>query len=141
MGLAIVWWLSMAMAMQMNKTLVLLLSACVIFNVSAQNFQKSLPEPANCKGVITLGALDAENKIEVYSALDPRTVIYAPDGGKQLPSSANWANNKLMVATYELDFLDQERPASLERGVGTSFAAPIVSGFISLWLSHQPNKQ
>jgi serine protease len=114
-----------------------------IFVVAAagNNFQKPLPEPANCKGVISVGALDAENKIEVYSALDPRTVIYAPGGGKQLSSSANWANNKLMVATYELDFLGQERPASLERGVGTSFAAPIVSGFISLWLSHQPNKQ
>jgi EAL domain-containing protein (putative c-di-GMP-specific phosphodiesterase class I) len=105
-----------------------------IFVVAAagNNFQKPLPEPANCKGVISVGALDAENKIEVYSALDPRTVIYAPGGGKQLSSSANWANNKLMVATYELDFLGQERPASLERGVGTSFAAPIVSGFISL---------
>jgi serine protease len=114
-----------------------------IFIVAAagNNFHKPLPEPANCKGVISVGALDAENKIEVYSALDPRTVMYAPGGGKRLSTSAYWSHNKLMVATYELDFLGQERPAALERGVGTSFAAPIVSGFISLWLSHQPNKQ
>lgn len=46
-----------------------------------------------------------------------------------------------MVATYELDFLGNERPAAALRGVGTSFAAPIVSGFVSLWLSHHPNKQ
>jgi serine protease len=114
-----------------------------IFVVAAagNNFHKPLPEPANCSGVFSIGALDAENKIEIYSALDPRTTLYAPGGGKKLSIEANWAINKLMVATYELDFLGNERAAALERGVGTSFAAPIVSGFISLWLSHNPTKQ
>jgi serine protease len=113
-----------------------------IFVIAAagNNFHKPLPEPANCAGVISVGALDAENQIEVYTALDPRTVVYAPGGGKRLTSDANWANNKLMVATYELDFFGIEKPAALERGVGTSFAAPVVAGFISLWLSHHPNK-
>lgn len=113
-----------------------------IFVVAAagNNFHKPLPEPANCKGVISVGAVDAENKIEVYSAMDPRTVIYAPGGGKRLEGEASWSINKLKVATYELDFTGQEKPAALMRGVGTSFAAPIVSGFISLWLSNQPDK-
>lgn len=114
-----------------------------IFIVAAagNNFHKPLPEPANCSGVFSIGALDAENQIEVYSALDPRTTLYAPGGGKKLSAEAKWAVNKLMVATYELDFLGNERAAALERGVGTSFAAPVVSGFISLWLSHNPTKQ
>jgi serine protease len=114
-----------------------------VFIVAAagNNFHKPLPEPANCNGVISVGALDAENHIEVYSALDPRTSLYAPGGGKRLSFNANWAINKLMVATYDLDFLGNERSAALERGVGTSFASPIVAGFISLWLSHNPNKQ
>lgn len=114
-----------------------------IFIVAAagNNFHKPLPEPANCNGVFSIGALDAENQIEVYSALDPRTTLYAPGGGKKLSADANWAVNKLMVATYDLDFLGNERAAALERGVGTSFAAPVVSGFISLWLSHNPAKQ
>lgn len=113
-----------------------------VFVVAAagNNFHKPLPEPANCNGVFSIGALDAENNIEVYSALDPRTTLYAPGGGKKLSVNANWAVNKLMVATYDLDFLGNERPATLERGVGTSFAAPIVAGFISLWLSHTPEK-
>jgi serine protease len=113
-----------------------------VFVVAAagNNFHKPLPEPANCKGVISVGAVDAENRIETYSALDPRTILYAPGGGKRLPSGAYWASNKLMVATYDLDLLGSERSAALERGVGTSFAAPIVAGFISLWLSHQPQK-
>jgi serine protease len=114
-----------------------------VFVVAAagNNFHKPLPEPANCKGVISVGAVDAENKIEVYSALDARTTLYAPGGGKRLSGSADWSINKLKVATYELDFTGQERAAALYRGVGTSFAAPVVSGFISLWLSHAPDKQ
>ena len=114
-----------------------------VFIVAAagNNFHKPLPEPANCNGVFSVGALDAENHIEVYSALDPRTSLYAPGGGKRLQADAYWAVNKLMVATYDLDFLGNERSAALERGVGTSFAAPVVAGFISLWLSHNPHKQ
>jgi serine protease len=114
-----------------------------IFIVAAagNNFHKPLPEPANCNGVISVGALDAENNIEIYSALDPRTVLYAPGGGKRLQTDAYWGGNKLKIATYDLDFLGNERPAALERGVGTSFAAPIVAGFISLWLSHHPDKK
>jgi serine protease len=111
-----------------------------VFLVAAagNNFHKPLFEPANCQGVISVGAVDAENRIEAYSALDSRTVVYAPGGGKQLQSRYEWAINKLRVATIELDFLGRERPAALYRGVGTSFAAPIVAGFVSLWLSYQP---
>ena len=113
-----------------------------IFVVAAagNHFQKSLQEPANCKGVISVGALDAQNQIASYSALDPRTVIYAPGGGPSLSGSAEWSVNKLKVASYEPNFIGQERPSSDYRAVGTSYAAPIVAGFISLWLSHHPQK-
>ncbi len=113
-----------------------------IFVVAAagNHFQKSLQEPANCKGVVSVGALDAQNHIAPYSALDPRTVVYAPGGGPSLSDSAKWSVNKLKVASYEPNFIGQERPSSDYRGVGTSYAAPIVAGFISLWLSHHPEK-
>ena len=113
-----------------------------IFVVAAagNHFQKSLQEPANCKGVVSVGALDAQNHIAPYSALDPRTVVYAPGGGPSLSGSAEWSVNKLKVASYEPNFIGQERPSSDYRGVGTSYAAPIVAGFISLWLSHHPEK-
>ncbi len=125
------------------QALVNQLTAKGIFVVAAagNNFQKPLQEPANCQGVIAVGAVDAENRIEVYSALDPRTPIYAPGGGKSLQSGLPWGINKLRVATYDLDFFGRERANALDRGVGTSYAAPLVSGFIALWLSHQPHKK
>jgi len=111
-----------------------------VFLVAAagNNFHKPLQEPANCQGVVSVGSVDAKNRIEVYSAMDPRTQIYAPGGGKALDSRLPWAVNKLRVATYDLDFLGRERANALDRGVGTSYAAPVVAGFIALWLSHQP---
>ena len=111
-----------------------------IVAAAGNNFHKPLHEPANCTGVISVGALNAENRIEVYSALDPRTFVYAPGGGASLPVNADWAVNKLKVATYELDFVGNERATTRFRGVGTSYSAPVVAGFISLWLSHHPHK-
>jgi serine protease len=111
-----------------------------IFIVAAvgNTYGRKLAEPANCAGVISVGAVDAENNIESYSALDPRTVIYAPGGGKDLSVNAPWHSNKLKVASFDLDFKGDEKPLGVERGMGTSYAAPLVSGFVSLLLSHHP---
>ena len=113
-----------------------------IFVVAAagNNYQKKLLEPANCQGVISVGALDAQNRIADYSALDARTVIYAPGGGPTLSGNEQWSMNKLKVASYENLTNGQDRPSASYRGVGTSYAAPIVAGYISLWLSHSPEK-
>ena len=110
-----------------------------VFVVAAagNNFQKTLNEPANCPGVISVGAVDADNRITDYSALDPRTTLYAPGG-----TEARWGQGpaqKLRVATFKLDIWGQEHANASDRGLGTSFAAPLVSGFVSLWLSHQPD--
>jgi serine protease len=112
-----------------------------IFVVAAvgNTFGKRLAEPANCRGVISVGAVDAENNIEKYSALDPRTTIYAPGGGKRMSVDAPWRVNKLKVATFDVDFKGEESPASLFNGVGTSYASPLVAGFVSLLLSHKPD--
>jgi serine protease len=111
-----------------------------VFVVAAvgNTFGKKLAEPANCEGVISVGAVDPENNIESYSALDARTVIYAPGGGRRLNEDSNWQANKLKVASFDVDAKGEENPVGLARGVGTSYAAPLVSGFISLLLSHRP---
>jgi len=110
-----------------------------VFVVAAvgNTFGKKLAEPANCEGVISVGAVDAENNIESYSALDARTVIYAPGGGKNLSGNTSWHGNKLKVASYDVDFKGDETPLGASRGVGTSYAAPLVSGFLSLLLSYR----
>lgn len=113
-----------------------------IFIVAAagNNFQKNLAEPANCSGVISVGAVSADNRIERYSALDPRTTLYAPGGGSRLDTSAVWSVNKIRVASYELTMIGQEKSVVMDKGVGTSYAAPVVAGYLSLWLSHHPEK-
>jgi serine protease len=113
-----------------------------IFVVAAagNSYQKTLREPANCKGVISVGALDAQNRIADYSALDPRTVIYAPGGGPALSANAQSSIKELKVASDERFLNGQYRSASPYGGAGTSYAAPIVAGYISLWLSYWPEK-
>ena len=106
---------------------------------AGNNFQRPLAEPANCEGVISVGALSAENKIENYSALDPRTSIYTAGGGPNLTVNQEWAINKLRVATAEVSLGGVEKFTVSDKGIGTSFAAPLVSGFLSLWLSYRPN--
>lgn len=105
---------------------------------AGNNFQRALAEPANCDGVISVGALSAENQIANYTALDPRTTIYTVGGGPPLRNNTPWANNKLRVATIEVGLAGTENLVVADKGIGTSFAAPLVSGFLSLWLSHRP---
>lgn len=113
-----------------------------IFVVAAagNTYHKPLLEPANCKGVISVGALDANNRVTNYSALDPRIVLYAPGGGADLQDNVKWSVNKLKVAVFEPDTSGKEVPIAGYRGIGTSYAASIVTGFVSLWLSYQPQK-
>jgi hypothetical protein len=78
--------------------------------------------------------------------LPGQDLIDLPNIETDLPLTATTCNDKSMglpdfVATYDLDMTGNERPSALFREVGTSYAAPVVSGFISLWLSHNPNKQ
>jgi serine protease len=121
----------------LQNLLDLLLERNVFVVAAAGNtFGKKLTEPANCRGVISVGAVDAENNIQDYSALDPRTTIYAPGGGNRIDGFQPWSVNKLKVATFELSFIGDEVPTVAFGGVGTSYAAPLVSGFISLLLSH-----
>jgi serine protease len=111
-----------------------------IFVVSAagNRYGKSMLEPANCKGVISVGSIDFGNKISSYSAIDPRISIYASGGEIQTDSTKPTGLKKLRVATFQTNTLGYETPVAFEKGVGTSYSSALVSGFISLMLSWNP---
>jgi serine protease len=112
-----------------------------IFIVAAggNTFGKRLQEPANCKGVISVGAVNALLELESYSALDERTTLYAPGGGPKLERLEPWAINRLRVATEVVPRFAPVQLKGEDRGVGSSFAAPIVSGFLALLKSVRPD--
>lgn len=126
---------------QLQQTIDRIIAKNIFVVVAAgNNFNKPLNEPANCNGVISVGSVSADNRVERHSALDSRTVIYAPGGGTRIKSDQAWALNRIRIASYESNAFGQERAVVKDTGVGTSYAAPIVSGYLSLWLSYFPNK-
>lgn len=96
--------------------------------VAAGNtFHQRLREPANCKGVISVGAVDRNNQVANYSALDERTVVYAQGG--TISRSASNPGDK--IATFNLSAAGSEVARVEFRRVGTSYAAPLVSGLLA----------
>lgn len=85
--------------------------------------------PANCSGVITVGAHNRQGELTTYSNFGRRIDISAPagDGGKS-DSSTSLSN----------DGTTTPASASYQQEVGTSFSAPLVAGTISMMLARNP---
>jgi len=85
--------------------------------------------PANCSGVITVGAHDRTGDRTFYSNFGRRIDISAPSGngddGDAMVSLSNTGVTTPADATYR-------------NAVGTSFSAPMVSGTVSLMLARNP---
>jgi serine protease len=86
--------------------------------------------PANCSGVITVGALGRSGDRASYSNFGLRIDIGAPGGdvdedGQLLSTHAEGAT---IPGEFNYDY-----------GIGTSFSAPLVSGTVSLMLARNPN--
>ncbi len=86
--------------------------------------------PGNCSGVINVGALSRGGDRAGYSNWGRRVDVSAPGGDidddGQILSTHYTGSNSPGEPTYE-------------RGIGTSFAAPLVSGTLSLMLARNPN--
>ena len=83
--------------------------------------------PANCPGVIAVGAVDADAALAPYSAFSSRIDVLAP-GGDDTGRAADWI--------LSLDGGDDEGHAYL---YGTSMAAPHVTGVVSLMQAVAPD--
>lgn len=117
------------------------LNARGVFVVAAagNTFGQRLKEPANCAGVISVGATNHKNEVAHYSALDERIKIYAQGGGTQRNAVGMRQLSGMRVASFDLSNLGQEQPSVHNKGVGTSFATPVVASFIAQWLAKNPS--
>jgi subtilisin family serine protease len=86
--------------------------------------------PANCSGVITVGALSRNGERSSYSNFGRRIDISAPGGDVDVDGLilSTHADGATVPGEFGYDF-----------GIGTSFAAPLVSGTLSLMLARNPN--
>lgn len=116
------------------------LTARNVFVVVAagNSFHKTLREPANCEGVIAVGAVDSDNRIADYSALDPRIDVYAY-GGERL-SSRRAASPMPPSQSYSLAGFGNGKFGNYGVCVGTSFSTPIVAAHLARWAFDNPGR-
>ena len=86
--------------------------------------------PANCSGVITIGASTRQGDITQYSNFGRRIDLSAPGGDGQL---ADW------ILSTGNDGVAGPATPDYEFAVGTSFSAPYVSATASLMIARNPN--
>ena len=116
------------------------LTARNIFVVVAagNSFHKTLREPANCEGVVAVGAVDSDNRIADYSALDPRIDVYAY-GGERL-SNHRAPSRDGQTHSYDLAGFGDGKFGAYGVCVGTSFATPVVTARLARWAADNPGK-
>lgn len=86
--------------------------------------------PGNCSGVINVGALSRGGDRAGYSNWGRRVDVSAPGGDVD--------DDGQILSTHYTGSSTPGEP-NYERGIGTSFAAPLVSGTLSLMLARNPN--
>ncbi|MFM7979668.1 MAG: S8 family serine peptidase, partial [Candidatus Fonsibacter sp.] len=76
--------------------------------------------PANCLGVVTVGAVKRDQRIATYSNYGPNVGILAPGGD-------DWGLNTIATLSNTGSDNVGDPAYDFESGVGTSFAAPYVA--------------
>jgi serine protease len=106
----------------------------VMVVVSAGNDGSTVDAPANCRGVVAVGALRHVGNKVGFSNLGPGVTVSAPGGncvntgaGQPCLFSIDTTTNLGTTAPAGNDYTNQTR-----FNVGTSFSAPIVSGIAGL---------
>ncbi len=104
--------------------------ASVVVSAGNSNYYASQFQPANCSGVITVGATDIDGYLASYSNYDSSLEISAPGG------DFIWDSGVLSTLNSGTTSPSTESYANYQ---GTSMAAPHVSGVIALMLSVNPS--
>lgn len=115
-------------------------AGAVVVAAAGNDAGRAVGSPANCPGVIGVGGLRHAGTKVGFSDLGPEVTISAPGGNCVFDPDPN-------VCTYPIvggSNTGAQRPESstwtdsIDYGVGTSFASPIVAGVTALMLSGRP---
>ncbi len=112
------------------------LAAGAIVVAAAGNEDAGLIQPANCTGVISVGAVRGDGARTVYSNSGAGLTIMAPGGDFTLGTNDRLVSTNNAGTTTPQPYSSSGFYAS---GAGTSFSTPVVTGVVSLMLSVNPN--
>jgi len=103
---------------------------------NGSNLNTNTYQPANCNGVITVAATDRDGDKAIYSNYGTVVKISAP-GGETYTSSPSPSPQNGILSTLNTGITT---PGSETYGYkqGTSMAAPVISGVVSLMVSLDP---
>ncbi|MFO1314066.1 MAG: S8 family peptidase [Burkholderiales bacterium] len=85
--------------------------------------------PANCSGVITVGAHDVRGNLASYSNFGPRVDVSAPGGDLPLTD---------LIVSLGNDGETVPKDPTYTLGRGTSFATPLVAGTAAMLIARDP---
>lgn len=108
---------------------------------AAGNSAGPVEAPASCRGVVAVTAHANDGDNADYASVGPQVTLSAPGGGcgTSNASNGNCAVPKSYIYTLTNDGTTARGAYTLGGLTGTSFAAPIVSGVVSLMLSVNPS--
>jgi len=112
--------------------------AIIVVAAGNEAMDSSLFEPANCKGVITVGATDLAGYDASYSNYGNTIEINAP-GGDGYYSYPGMPYNEILSTVSDSTTSPDQGSFTYGYLQGTSMAAPHIAGIVSLMLSVNPN--
>ena len=112
------------------------LATGAIVVAAAGNEDTGLIQPANCTGVISVGAVRGDGTRAVYSNSGANLTIMAPGGDYTLGTDDRLLSTNNAGTTTPQPYSSTGFYTSL---AGTSFSTPVVTGVVSLMLSANPN--
>ncbi|HET7526376.1 MAG TPA: S8 family peptidase, partial [Burkholderiaceae bacterium] len=106
----------------------------VLVVTAAGNTQGAVTRPGNCRGVVTVGALNRDGFKAHYSAFGPEVTLATVGGDDVGGPAANLVADGGVLTIFNSGHTTPGE-AIYARSFGTSFATPIVAGTAALMLS------